>query len=321
MALDFWEQIKKPILALAPMAGYTDSAYRQVTKDVAPNVICFSEFTHVDALKYGNAKAMKMLDFEANEKPLIMQLFGTKVEFFVEAAKRLEDMGVAGIDINMGCPAKKVVASDAGSALLKDRCLAGEIVNTMSKAVNIPVSVKTRLGYDKYEEENFIKFCLHMQEAGAKLITLHGRTRKQAFSGEANWEPIYMIKKMLKIPVIGNGDIRSPQDALDKIGNLDGLMIGRASMGNPWLLAEVYAALNKEEYIRPPLASCIPLIKKHTEISVKMRGERYGILEMRKHLSSYISGCENASYFRQKLVRAETLEQVLSGLKECEKAL
>jgi len=160
-----------------------------------------------------------------------------------------------------------------------------------------------------------------MQAAGAKLITLHGRTRKQAFSGEADWQPIYMIKKMLKIPVIGNGDIRSPQDALEKIGNLDGLMIGRASMGNPWLLAEVYSALNSKKYQRPPLARCIPLIKKHTEISVKTRGERHGILEMRKHLASYINGCENASYFRQKLVKAETLEEAINALEECATSL
>lgn len=312
---DFWQNTQKPIIALAPMAGYTDSAYRQIAKTVAPNIVCFSEFTNVNALKFANKeKIMRMLDFKANEKPLIMQLFGTNVDFFVEAAKKLEDIGMSGIDINMGCPAKQVVATEAGSALLRNMCLAGEIVNAMSKTVQIPVSVKTRLGYETYDEDHFLKFGLHMQEAGAKLITVHGRTKKQAYSGEANWKAIHTLKKHLKIPVIGNGDIKTAQDAVDKIGNLDGVMIGRATMGNPWLLAEIYAALNKQSYQRPGFEEQLPLMRQHAILSVENQGEKYGVLEMRKHLSTYVHGFENASHYRMALMKTTSLKESLEIL-------
>lgn len=318
MNQDFWQNIPKPIVALAPMAGYTDSAYRQVAKNVEPTVICFSEFTNVNAIKFADPKKVrKLLDFKANENPLIMQLFGTKPEFFVEAAKKLEDMGIAGIDINMGCPAKQVIATEAGSALLQNMCLAGEIVNAMSKAVQIPISVKTRLGYADYDEEHFLKFCLHMEAAGAKLLTIHGRTKKQAFSGEANWEPVYLLKTKVKIPVIGNGDIKTAEDAVNKIGNLDGVMIGRASMGNPWLLAEIHAALNGENYQKPAFNKQLPVIRQHAILAVEAMGEKYGVLEMRKHLSSYIHGFDNASNFRIQLMKSNSLEESLAILDEC----
>lgn len=315
---NFWQEIDKPIVALAPMAGYTDSAYRQVAKAVDPNVICFSEFTNVNAIKFADPKkVMQLLDFKPNESPLIMQLFGTKPEFFVEAAKKLEDMGIAGIDINMGCPAKQVIATEAGSALLQNMCLAGEIVNAMSKAVKIPVSVKTRLGYANYDEEHFLKFCLHMEAAGAKLLTIHGRTKKQAFSGEANWDPVYLLKTKVKVPVIGNGDIKTAQDAVNKIGNLDGVMIGRASMGNPWLLAEIKAALTGQQYQKPAFLEQMPLIRQHAILAVENLGDKYGVLEMRKHLSSYIHGFENASNFRIQLMKSNSLEESLAILDEC----
>lgn len=319
---DFWQNLPKPIVALAPMAGYTDSAYRQVAKAVDPDVVCFSEFTNVNAIKFADPKkVMQLLDFKPNESPLIMQLFGTKSEFFVEAAKKLEDIGIAGIDINMGCPAKQVIATEAGSALLQNMCLAGEIVNAMSKAVKIPISIKTRLGYANYDEEHFLKFCLHMEAAGAKLLTIHGRTKKQAFSGESNWEPVYLLKTKVKVPVIGNGDVKTAQDAVNKIGNLDGVMIGRASMGNPWLLAEIKAALAGQQYQKPDFLEQMPLIRQHAILAVENLGAKYGVLEMRKHLSSYIHGFDNASNFRTQLIKSNSLEESLGILDECGKQL
>jgi nifR3 family TIM-barrel protein len=318
-----WTKIKKPIVALAPMAGYTDSAYRQIAKNIAPEIICFSELTSIMAIQHSNEKTMRMLDFDKSENPLIMQLFGKTPEVFVEAGKRLEQLGIVGLDINMGCPVRKVVRSEQGSALMKKPELAAEIVHQLSKAVKIPVSVKTRIGYSKYDEESFTKFLKELESAGAKLITVHGRTTKQAFAGQAIWEPIYLAKKILKIPVIGNGDISSAEMAVERLKSpdgkitLDGIMIGRATFGNPWLLAESYAKLHNEKYKSPAsLQKKVPLIKKHLKLSIKIQGDRLGLLEMRKHLVSYLRGVEKASYFRQKIVLAKTLAETLAILDE-----
>lgn len=320
-----WGKIKKPIVALAPMAGWTDSAYRQICKKLAPDLICFSELTSTNAIKYKNEKTLKMLDFDKSEYPLIMQLFGNKPEFYVEAGKRLEQLGIAGIDINMGCPARKVLHTEQGAALLKDPNLAGEIVHKLSKAVKIPVSVKTRIGYDEYDPEKMIKFLKTLESAGAKIITLHGRTVKQGFSGKSNWEPIYLAKKNLKIPVIGNGDIDSLEIVKDRLNpkkgpKLDGIMIGRAAFGNPWLLAEICAKLHKKRYC-PPLSiqKKIPLIKKHLALSLKIKGPKIGLLEMRKHFGAYIRGFEKASEFRQKLITASDLKEIHKILDEIER--
>lgn len=314
-----WNKIKKPIIALAPMAGYTDSAYRQIVKEIIPEVICFSELTSINAITHDNEKTMQMLEFSKTEQPLIMQLFGKNPAFFAEAGKKLEALGVAGIDINMGCPAKKITKTEQGSALIKNSELAAEIVYTLSKAVKIPVSVKTRLGYGEYNEDQFISFLKNLESAGAKLITIHGRTTKQGFSGNADWSQIYLAKSILKIPVIGNGDIDSPKTALERLKSgkitLDGLMIGRATFGNPWLLKEIHAKLTGQKYSPPKtLAKKIPTIKKHLKLSIKNLGEKIGLMEMKKHLASYIKDFENASEIRQNLVRSGDLNTVIKIL-------
>lgn len=318
-----WEKIKKPIIALAPMSGYTDSAYRQIVKQIVPEVICFSELTSISAINHNNEKTLRMLRFAKIEHPLIMQLFGKNPQFFAEAGKRLEQMGISGIDINMGCPARKVIKSEQGSALIKNSLLAAEIVHALSKAVKIPVSVKTRLGYGNYDETQFISFLKGLEDAGAKLITLHGRTTKQKFSGAADWTQIYLAKSILKIPVIGNGDITSSQIALERLKSpdgkitLDGLMIGRGTFGNPWLLKEIYAKLNGKKYSPPnTLFKKIPTIKKHLKLSVKNLGEKIGIMEMRKNLGSYIKEIPNAAIIRQNLMKAPNLKETLRVLDE-----
>jgi len=312
----FWQNIKKPIVALAPMAGYTDSAYRQLVKKICPEIICFTEFTSADGIFYNSKKTIAQIDFSPKEKPLIAQIFGKNPEHFAKAAKFLEEeMKVSAIDINMGCPAKKVFSSDHGSAILKNPSLAYEIVQATNEATKLAVSVKTRIGIDKIDPDFIIKFCQNLEKAGAKLITLHGRTAKQMYTGLADWNIIYEIKKHLTIPVIGNGDIKSAKDALDKIKNLDGVMIGRATVGNFWLMGEIYTALHNKKYSAPTtFEEKIPWFIEHCKLNIATKGEKRGILEMRKHLATYVKGIEGAAALRAKLVRVENLKEIIELL-------
>jgi len=314
-----WNKISRPVLALAPMEGYTDSAYRQLIKTYAPNVICWTEFTSADALKYKSRTSQKKIECDKNEQPLIVQLFGKKPENFVEAIPFVEKMKAAGIDINMGCPAKKVVASEHGSALIKTPELAAEIVYQVSKNTKLPVSVKTRIGFKEYDEAKFLKFCLNLQNAGAKLITVHGRTTKQGYSGKADWEPAYKLKKLLKIPVIGNGDIDSPESALSHLENLDGIMVGRATFGNPLIMYKIYKALHPHSKTLKKLPTWFDLAVRHIRLSVKTKGEKKGMLEMRKHLAAYIKGFPYAANYRLRLVQVSSEKEALALIEEIHK--
>jgi len=317
-----WAEIKKPFFCLAPMEGYTDSAYRRLIKSVSPEVICYTEFTSADGLKYGSSRSFQKIEFTEEEKPLIVQVFGQKVEHFVEVAKVIESMGAAGIDINMGCPSKKVVGSCHGSALFKHPALAQEIVHEMQKVVDIDVSVKMRVGFDHYDEAEFLSFIKGLEAAGLKALAIHGRTTKQAYTGLANWDPVYLAKEHLSIPVIGNGDITSGKVAAEKLKNLDGLMVGRASFGNPWIFKEIMSYLNGEEYTAPTnLVDKIPVILRQTQFSVEHKGEKVGIMEMRKHLANYIKGVPGAAEYRFRLVRVETFKDVQAILAEIERDL
>lgn len=311
-----WDKIEKPVLALAPMEGYTDSAFRQLVKEYVPQVICFTEFTSADALKYNSKKSLEKIAFSNKEKPLIVQLFGKKPEHFIEAAKHVQQLGAAGIDINMGCPAKNVVASQHGSALMKNPDLAAEIVHILSKNTSLPLSVKSRIGFSSFNEADFQSFCIKLQEAGAKLLTIHGRTTKQGFSGKSDWKPLYKIKKMLNIPVIGNGDVDSAKNALSKLKNLDGIMVGRATFGNPLIMLEIYKALHPKAKLPKKQPDWFELAKKHIDLSVKTKGEKRAMFEMRKHLAMYIKGFPYAAKYRSKLVRVETEKEAFGLLDE-----
>jgi tRNA-dihydrouridine synthase B len=315
-----WTTTARPIVALAPMAGVTDASYRQLIKRIAPETVVYTEFLSTDAIHYGAKKTMGMLSFDAEiERPFIVQVFGHSPEHFLTAAKVIEQMGADGIDINMGCPAAKVVSSCHGAALIKHPELAAELVHATKKAVSIPVSVKTRLGWDTHE--TLIPFCMKLEEAGAEAFAIHGRRYHDKFTGKANWDPIYELKKVLKVPVIGNGDIATAQDALEKIGNLDGVMIGRGTFGNPWLMADVVRALREKadgtlETAAPrTFRDKVPFILEHCELAVRIKGERTGMLEMRRHLSSYVKGFDGASELRAKLVVNETLDGAKELLK------
>jgi len=300
-----WKSTPKPILALAPMAGYTDSAFRQLVKSLAPSTIVFSEFVSSDALHYKSKKTKEMLAFSKKEQPFIAQIFGKKPPHFAEAAKVVESLGAAGVDLNMGCPARKVVNSDHGSALLKNPKLASEIIEATAKAVKIPVSVKMRLGIN--DSKNLVSFAKMVEKSGAKLITIHGRTAKQMYLGEADYEPIYEVKRHLKIPVIGNGDIDSVEKFNEKLGNLDGLMIGRDAVANPWLMRAIENSIKgKTTRIPKTLKAKLPTILKHAKLMVKVKGEKRGMLEMRKFLANYVKGEPGVKKLRSKLVLVET---------------
>ena len=320
-----WNNLPRPIICLAPMAGYTDSAYRQLVKIIAPEVICFTEFTSVDGIKYGSERTLRQIGFNPEvERPIVTQIFGKNPEHFASSAKVLEAMGVDAIDINMGCPVKKVVSSDHGSALLENPDLAARIVEATVKATNLPVSIKMRLGTKCMDEKFVLNYAKLMESAGAQLITIHGRTAKQMYTGKADYSLIYEVKKNLSIPVIGNGDITSIEKAQKQLGNLDGLMIGRGTMGNPWLMAEIWNAFHENDkknlYIPPrTFSEKLPWTLKHMELSIETKGERRGVMEMRKYLAASVKDFPGASEYRSKLVRIESYEEakkLLLGINE-----
>lgn len=306
-----WKDAPRPMLCLAPMAGVTDSSYRQLIKKLAPEVIVYSEFLSTDALAYSGKKTMQMMEFDPLlERPFIVQIFGKKPEHFLEAAKVIEQMGADGIDINMGCPAAKVVSSSHGSALMRSPQLAADLVAATVKAVKIPVSVKTRLGWDC--EDALLSFCTLLVDAGASALAVHGRTFEDKFTGSARWDPIYELKRRVTVPVIGNGDIKSGADARRMIGNLDGIMVGRGTFGNPWVMREISAALSGKDAEGAPLsfAEKFPFIIEHCRLAVAVKGERKGMLEMRRHLASYVRGLPGAAELRSALVRVESVKEV-----------
>lgn len=310
-----WDTTPRPIIALAPMAGVTDASYRQLIKKQAPETIVYTEFLSTDAIFYGAERTLSMLSFDPEvEHPFVVQVFGKEPDHFLEAAKVIEQMGADGIDINMGCPAAKVVSSCHGSALIKNPDLAKRLVEATKKEVSIPVSVKTRLGWDCCT--NLVEFCQGLVDAGADALAIHGRTYEGKFAGEADWEPIYELKEHMSVPVIGNGDIKSAQDAVDKIKNLDGVMVGRGTFGNPWVMKDISDALIHGKKPGVPTVETIsfeekiPFILEHCELAVACKGQKRGMMEMRKHLASYVKGVDGASDKRAKLVRVESVEEV-----------
>jgi len=268
-----------------------------------------------------------MMEFSKKEHPVILQVFGKRIEHFIETARIAEKMGYDGIDINMGCPAKKIIRSEHGSALTKieNQAKAFEIVSQMVKAVKIPVSVKTRLGWEN--ADGLVEFCKNLEKHGCASVCIHGRTTKQGYSGQADWEPIYEVKKKLKIPVFGNGDITSVSSFKNKLGNLDGVFIARATIGDPWLISDIFKYLEKKDKydqlsdedldLQFPRAGEIPwdfkkqLIIEHCKLAVKTKGEGLGMLELRKHLVAYLKGLPGIREVRKKLMETRSLADTL----------
>jgi len=257
---------------------------------------------------FGTQKINKI---DSEEGPVGVQIFDNRPYAVSEAAKQAEDYGAFLIDINMGCPVKKIAKKGGGSALIKDRKLAIDLVKKVVKAVKVPVTVKTRIGWDN-KEENIEDFLFKLQDAGATMITIHGRTRKQGFTGKSDWEMIGRLKKLLEIPVIANGDIRNPEDALNclKRTNADGVMIGRGILGSPWKIGEIdYALREVKNFKEPNLEQKLYLIIEHIEELIKEKGD-HGLLIARKHISWTCKDFKGASNLRNNLVKAVDKNEV-----------
>ena len=303
-------RIIKSKVILSPLAGVTDKVFRKLVRKWAPDSLLFTEMINATSLKKGYGK-QKIKQLELEQGPVGVQIFDNRPNAVSEAAKLAEDSGAFLIDINMGCPVKKISKKGGGSALIKDRLLAIELVKRVSNAVKVPVTIKTRLGWDN-KEENIEEFLLNLQDAGATMITIHGRTRKEGFSGTADWEMIGRIKKILEIPVIANGDIRNPNDALNclKQTNADGLMIGRGILGSPWKIGEIDHAIKELKGFKEPIIEeKLLLLIEHLDELIKEKGN-HGLLIARKHISWTCKNFAGATTLRNNLVRAIDAEEV-----------
>lgn len=300
-----WCERPRPIVALAPMDGITDSAFRRIVRRIDRDVVLFSEFTNADGFLC-SGKIRRRLDFTAEEQPYFVQLFGHRPESFSESAKVLEQLGVMGIDVNMGCPAKKIVASQHGSGLMRNVDLACRIVERVAAGCGLEISVKTRLGWRN--ADNLIPFAKSLESAGASLITVHGRAYEQGFSGKADWEPIYRLKRNLGIPVLGNGDVADWADGLRKSAGLDGFMIGRAAIGNPWVFRNNFRQNSVSWRERSAL------IAAHYRLMRETKAERACLLEFRKHLAEYVRGIADAKAVRQELFATRDEQTLLARI-------
>jgi tRNA-dihydrouridine synthase B len=304
-----WAGMRRPIVCLAPMDGITDTAYRRLVRRFNREVVLFSEFTSADGF-LRSEKARSRLDFRPEEHPYFVQLFGNHPSAFAEAARALEQAGVAGIDINMGCPARKIVASQHGSGLMNDVEQACRIVAAVASACALEVSVKTRLGWK--DSSNLLSFTRALVDAGASLITIHGRTYDQGFKGEADWEPIFELKRRLPVPVLGNGDVKGLEDGVARMGPLDGFMIGRAAIGNPW----VFRRNPRQRH--PGLAERVGVIRDHFLLMCEAKEPRQALREFRKHLTGYLRGVPHIKAVKTALMTAPDEPTFLGLLEELE---
>ncbi len=285
------------------MDGYTDSAFRRVCKKANPDILVYTEFTSADGVHHNAQKLLEKFRFSDEEHPILAQIFGKDPETFATAARRLEAMGFDGIDINMGCPSKKVVRSEHGVALRKNHDLAFKLINTVAEATALPVSVKTRLGWSNAED--LIEFGVGCEQAGAQAIAIHGRTYNEPYNCPADFSPIAELQNRVSIPVLANGGITSVIDGIAKTEGLDGFLIGQAAIGNPWVFANTQPATFGEK---------LPLIKEHARLLFELKGPKGASLEIRKHLLAYVRGIPHAAEYRSQLVHVKTLEEVYHAL-------
>ena len=297
---------------LAPMAGITDKSFRQICKEMGCG-LTYTEMVSGKSIQYGNVK--HLLDTSEKERPWAVQLFGREPDILADAARRLDDLcpGADIIDINMGCPAPKIVKNGEGSALMKEPELIGKIIYAVARAVDKPVTIKIRKGFNS-ENVNAVEVARIAQESGASAITVHGRTREQFYSGKADWDAIAQVKAAVNIPVIANGDVVSPSTAYEILRHTkcDGLMIARGALGNPWLFAQILTGASL-----PDWATKLETALRHSRMVIEHKGEHIGVLEMRKHLSWYIKGIPAAAKMRTQINKAATyteLEKLLRNL-------
>ncbi len=305
-------------LSLGPMAGVTDAAFREICRQYGAGLTA-TEMVSAKALVYNDSKTKDLLYISEHDHPIAAQIFGHEPEVMAEAAKiALDISGADFIDINMGCPVGKVVKSGDGSALMRTPELAGEIIHAVHDAVPVPVTVKFRKGWDN-GCVNAVEFAKTAEAAGAAAIAIHGRTRVQMYAGKADWDIIREVKRAVRVPVIANGDVFSGEDAVRilRYTGADMAMIGRGSFGDPWLFQRAKAALEGlPEPELPPIADRMEVAFRQVCRCAELKGERLACVESRKHLAWYLKGVPHASYYKQQLVKIESLKQLELIIKE-----
>lgn len=304
-------------IALGPMAGVTDLPFRTLCKEMGCGLM-YTEMVSAKAILYNNKNTDELLKVDESERPIAVQLFGSDADIMSEMAARIEDGPYDFIDINMGCPVPKIVGNGEGSALMKNPELAGKIVNAMVKKCKKPITVKIRKGFDD-ENINAPEFAKLLEANGASMIAVHGRTREQYYTGHADWDIIRQVKEAVGIPIIGNGDITTPEEAkrmLDETG-CDGIMIGRAARGNPWIFKAVSHYLETGELTgAPSLAEVKAMMLRHAKMLTEYKGDFIGIREMRKHIAWYISGYPHSAAIRNQVNMVESLGELEALINE-----
>ena len=300
---------------LAPMAGVTDLPFRILCKEMGCGLV-YSEMVSAKGILYDNKNTTELLEVDAKERPVAVQLFGSDPEILGAMAKKIEEYPIDIIDVNMGCPAPKIVKNGEGSCLMKTPELVGKIVRSLVESQKKPVTIKFRKGFDE-EHINAVEIAKIAEANGASAVAVHGRTREQYYSGKADWDIIKEVKAAVQIPVIGNGDVDSPEKAkaiMDQTG-CDGVMIGRAAEGNPWIFREVVSYLTDGTIpARPTNREKRELILRHAALQLEYKGEYTGVREMRKHLSWYTVGMPHSAHFRQTINTMEKMDELIRGV-------
>ena len=306
-------------LLLAPMEDVSDPPFRALCKEQGADVV-YTEFISSEGLIRNASKSTIKLDIYEKERPVGIQIFGAELDSMLEAVDIVEQTGPDIIDINFGCPVKKVVCKNAGAGILRDIPLMVKLTEEIVKRTKIPVTVKTRLGWDN-DSIRIVEVAERLQDVGIKAISIHGRTRVQMYKGEADWRPIAQVKNnpRMQIPVFGNGDVSTPEAAKrmrDDFG-LDGAMIGRASIGNPWFFAEVKHFLQTGKHLKPvDMSERVEAARRHLQMAIDWKGEKLAVFETRRHYTNYFKGIPNFKDLRMKMVSSDSSEEVFEALEE-----
>lgn len=303
-------ELENPYI-LAPMAGVTDLPFRLLCKEQGAGLLCM-EMISAKALQYKNKNTRALLSIHPEEYPVSLQLFGSEPDIISEQAKRIEELPFQILDINMGCPVPKVVRNGEGSALMNNPRLVYEIVSQTVKAIEKPVTVKIRKGFDD-DHVNAVEIAKVIEDAGASAVAVHGRTREQYYSGKADWDIIRQVKEAVSIPVIGNGDVTSGEDAaaMRKQTGCDGVMVGRGAQGNPWIFSQL-REYHKTGVMpeKPDVEEVCRMMLKHAKMQLEFKGDYIGIREMRKHIGWYTKGMKGASKLRARINQVESFEEL-----------